>query len=190
MAVVLEAMPFSAAWRKRQNRIQAIQRLDGALLVHAEDSGMRRWFEVQADDVRGFLFKLRIITGHITARPVRLEPKLPPHSTDRRLADTHLLGKPIATPVGRSVRWSAPGQLQNARLSLRSPTAVLGPTVTRIQAAQAFLLKAFLPKTNVTIGATDPLTDFTVRVTRSQPTLSTFTKRFPLTNFTAVWMVP
>src|ERR1700731_2475193 len=101
MAVVLEAMPFSAAWRKRQNRVQAIQRLDGALLVYAEDSGMRRWFEVQADDVRG-------------------------------------------------------------------PPAVLGPAVTRIQAAQALLLKAFLPKTNVTIRATEPLTYFTVRVTRSQ----------------------
>ena len=46
MAVVLEAMPFSAAWRKRQNRVQTIQRLYGALLVHAEDSGMS---EVQAD---------------------------------------------------------------------------------------------------------------------------------------------
>src|SRR5271165_2008616 len=150
MAVVLEAMPFSATWRKRQNRIQAIQRLDGALLIHAEDSGMRRWFEVQADDVRRFLFKLRIITGHITTRAMRLEPKLPPHSTDRRLADTHLLGKPIATPMGRSVRWSAPGHLQNARLNLPSPPAVLGSTVTRIQAAQALLLKAFLPKTSQT----------------------------------------
>src|SRR6202162_6507410 len=106
MAVVLEAMRFGAAWRNRQTRVQATQRLNGALLVYAEDSGMRRWFEVQADDVHGFLFKLRIITGHITARPVRLEPKLPPHSTDRRLADTHLLSKPIAAPVGRSVRWS------------------------------------------------------------------------------------
>ena len=55
MAVVLEAMPFSAAWRKRQNRVQAIQRLDGALLVDAEDSGVPRWFEVQADDVRTFV---------------------------------------------------------------------------------------------------------------------------------------
>src|ERR1700733_754332 len=121
---------------------------------------MRRWFEVQADDVRRFLFKLRIITGHITARPVRLEPKLPPHSTDCRLADTHLLGKPMATPVCHSVVWSSRGQLQNARLSLRRPTPVLGSTVTRIQAAQALLLKAFLPKTNVTIAATESLTDF------------------------------
>jgi hypothetical protein len=60
MAKILEAMSFSAAWRKRQNRVQAIQRLDGALLVHAEDSGMSRWFKVQADDVRRLLFKLRI----------------------------------------------------------------------------------------------------------------------------------
>jgi hypothetical protein len=49
----------------------------------AEDSGMSRWFEVQADDFCGFLFKRRIIT-------------------------THHLSKPIATPVGRSFvvpRW-------------------------------------------------------------------------------------
>ncbi len=38
MAVVLEAMPFGPAGRKRQNRVQAIQRLDGALLVDAEYS--------------------------------------------------------------------------------------------------------------------------------------------------------
>src|ERR1700730_12432949 len=168
MAVVLEAMPFSPASSKRPNRGHAIQRWDGALLVYAEDSGMRRWFEVQADDVRGFVFKRLIITGHITARTVRLEPKLPPHSTDRRLADTHLLAQPIAAPVARSVRWSAPGHLQNARLNLCRPPAVLGSAVTRIQAAQALLLKAFLPKTNVTIRATEPLTYFTVIVTRSQ----------------------
>src|ERR1700732_3572638 len=129
MAVVLEALSLSAAWRKRENPVHEIQRLDAALLVYAEDSGMRRWFEVQADDVRGFVFQRLIITGHITARTVRLEPKLPPHSTDRRLADTHLLGQPIAAPVGRSVRWSAPGHLQNARLNLCRPPAVVWSAV-------------------------------------------------------------
>jgi hypothetical protein len=44
-------MPFSAAGRKWQNRIQAIQRLDGALLVHGEDSGMHWRVEVQPDGV-------------------------------------------------------------------------------------------------------------------------------------------
>ena len=72
------------------------------------------------------------------------------------------------TPTFASLQHIPPGQLQNASLSLRSPTAVLGSTVTRIQATQAIFLKALLPKTNVTIGATEALTDFTVRVTHSQ----------------------
>ena len=163
MAVVLEAMSFGPAGRKWQNRVQAIQRLDGALLVDAEYSGVHRWFEVQPDDIGGFLFKLRIITGHVAARTVGLQPKLPPHSTDRRLTDTQFLGKPITAPVGRSVGRFAPGQFQNARFGLRRATAVLGATVTRIQTDQSLLLKALLPKTDVTIGASEPLTNLTVR---------------------------
>jgi hypothetical protein len=45
---------------------------------------------------------------------------------------------------------------------LGSPTAVLGSTVTRIQAAQSLLLEAFLPKVNLTIGATESLANLIV----------------------------
>ena len=126
MAVVLKAMPFGPTGRKGQNRVQAIQRLDGTLLVDAEYSGVYRWFEVQSDDVSRFLFKLRIITDHVAARTVGLESKLPPHSTDRRLTDTYLLGKPITAPMGRAVGRSPSGQFQNARFGLSRATAVLG----------------------------------------------------------------
>ena len=126
MAVVLEAMPFGAAGRKGQNRVQAIQRLDGALLVDAEYSGVHRWFEVQPDDVGSLLFKRWIVTRHIAARTVGLESKLAPHSTDRRLTDTHLLGKPITAPVGRAVGRLASGQFQNADFGLSRTTTVLG----------------------------------------------------------------
>src|SRR6478735_9683981 len=105
------------------------------------------------------------MTGHVAARTVRLQSKLSPHSTDGRLAHPHLLGEPVAAPVGRSVRRFVPGQLQNTGLGLRSPTTVLGSTVTRIQAPQALLLKAPLPKANITIGATELRADFTVRAT-------------------------
>jgi hypothetical protein len=53
MAVVLEAISFGPAGRKWQNRVQSIERLDGALLVDAEYSGVHWWFEVQPDDVGG-----------------------------------------------------------------------------------------------------------------------------------------
>ena len=163
VAVVLKAMPFGPAGRKGQNRVQAIQRLDSTLLVDTEYSGVHRWFEVQADDVSRFVFKLRIITDHVAAPTVGLESKLPPYSTDRRLTDTHLLGKPITAPVGRAVGRSASGEFQNPRFGLSRAAAVLGSAVTRIQANQSLLLKALLPKANVTIGATESLANFTVR---------------------------
>lgn len=165
MAVVLEAMSFGPAGRKWQNRVQSIERLDGALLVDAEYSGVQWWFEVQPDDIGGFLFELRIIAGHVAARTVGLQPKLPPYPTDRRLTDTQLLCKPITAPMGRSVGRSAPGQFQNARFGLRSATAMLGAAVARIQPDQSFVPEALLPKADVTIGASEPLTNFTVRPT-------------------------
>src|SRR6202030_175680 len=126
MAVVLEAMSFGPAGRKRQNRVQAIQRLDGALLVDAEYSGVHRWFEVQPDDVGSLLFKRWIVTRHIAARTVGVESKLAPHSPDRRRTDPPLLEKPITAPVGRAVGRLASGQFQNASFGLSRTTTVLG----------------------------------------------------------------
>src|SRR5260221_993323 len=165
MAVVLEAMSFGPAGRKRPNRVQAIQRLDGALLVNAEYSGVHRRFEVQADDIGGFLFELRIIAGQVAARTVGLQPKLAPYPTDGRLTDTQFLRQPITAPVGRSVGRSASSQFQNARFGLRRAPSVLGAAVPRIQTDQSLLLQALLPKTDVTISASEPLTNFTVRPT-------------------------
>src|SRR5215472_1205904 len=51
--------------------------------VDTEHSGLDRWFELQADDVSRFVFKLRIITDHVAAPTMGLESKLPPDSTDR-----------------------------------------------------------------------------------------------------------
>src|SRR5258707_8835747 len=125
MAVVLEAMSFGPAGRKWQNRVQSIERLDGALLVDAEYSGVQWWFEVQPDDIGGFLFELRIIASHVAARTVGLQPKLPPYPTDPRLTYPQLLRKPITSPMGRSVGLSAPGPFQNAPFCHRISTAML-----------------------------------------------------------------
>ena len=40
MAVILKAVPFGPSGRERQNRIEPIQGLDSAFLVHAENSGI------------------------------------------------------------------------------------------------------------------------------------------------------
>src|SRR5215469_12346884 len=137
MAIVFEAMPFGPTRRKRQHEVRAIQCLDSALLVDTEYCSIHRRIEVQANDISCFFFKLRIITGHVAARTVGLESKLPPHSADRRLTDSELLRKPITAPMGRAVGRFAPSQFQNARFGLSRATAMRSSAVTRIQANQS-----------------------------------------------------
>src|SRR6266849_4236275 len=78
MAVILKAMPFGPSGRERQNRIEPIQGLDSAFLVHAENSGIGRRLEVKPDDVGGLLFKLRSITSHVAAQTMGLQTDAPP----------------------------------------------------------------------------------------------------------------
>src|SRR5258707_10739657 len=89
MAVVLEAMSFGPAGRKRQNRVQAIQRLDGALLVNAEYSGVHRRFEAQTHEIGGLLFGLPLLPGPGAARTVGLEPQYAPHPPHGRPTQNH-----------------------------------------------------------------------------------------------------
>ena len=79
MAVVFKAVAFGPTGRKRQNRIQAIQRLDGTLFVDTEHCGVERRLEVQADDIGRLLFKLRVGAGHIAAQSMGLDPGASPH---------------------------------------------------------------------------------------------------------------
>ena len=162
--VVLKTMALGSARTQRQDRIQTVQGLNRALFIHAEDGGMHRRFQIQPDDVGGFLFELRIITGQVAARAVRLQPKLAPHPANGRLADPHGLRQPVTTPVGRTVGRSASSQFQNARFGLRRQPAVRRAPIARIEPGQTLLLKALFPNTDVPSGASQPLINFAVRL--------------------------
>ncbi len=104
MAVVLEAVAFSTTGRKRQHRIQTIQRLNGSLLIHAEHCRMPWWIQVQADDIGGLRFKVRIVAGHVTLQPMRLQSGLFPGAIHSVFADTQDRRQLAATPMCRSIR--------------------------------------------------------------------------------------
>ncbi len=57
----------------RQTRLCAIQRLNLALLIHAEHQRLLRWIQIQADDVGQFLQKLGVARQLERFDPVRLE---------------------------------------------------------------------------------------------------------------------
>ena len=67
MPIIFKAVSFGATGRKRQHRIQTIQRLDGTLFVDTEYCGAQRRLEVQANDIGRLLFKLRIGARHVAA---------------------------------------------------------------------------------------------------------------------------
>ena len=51
MPEILKAVTLRAAGRQRQDRVEAVERLNGGFFIDAEHGGMRRRLEVKPDDV-------------------------------------------------------------------------------------------------------------------------------------------
>lgn len=58
--IVIVGHPFEVAQAHGQDRLRTLQRLDLALLVHAEDQRLVRWIEVQPNDIAHLLDEERI----------------------------------------------------------------------------------------------------------------------------------
>ena len=48
---------------------------------------MLRGVEIQAQDIRGFFFKVGIVGAHVPLQAMRLQPDPPPHAGDQDVAD-------------------------------------------------------------------------------------------------------
>jgi hypothetical protein len=70
MTELFKPMPFGFPRGERQNRIQSVEGLDSALFIDTEDRRVDRRLEVQANSVGDFLFKLRVIAGHVSPQPM------------------------------------------------------------------------------------------------------------------------
>src|SRR5438132_3238418 len=131
MTKILKAMPFGSARGERQNRIKSVECLDSALFVDAEDRSVYRRLNVQANNVGSFLFKLRVIAGHVTTQPMRLNTEMAPDTAHARLANAQLFGQPIAALVGRTVVGTLMGGLQDNRLTIRCSRSTVNTHIPR-----------------------------------------------------------
>jgi hypothetical protein len=136
VAVIFKAMSLGSARRKRQNRIQAVQGLDGSLFVYAKDGGMIRRVQIEADNVSGLLLEVGILAQHVTAQPVRLKAVPSPNPRDGHVIGAKRGRQPAAAPVGGSVLRATAGPLQNARLKLCRVRPHLTTLMTRNQSRQ------------------------------------------------------
>src|SRR5260370_41246821 len=103
MAIIFKAVSFSPTGRQRQNGVQTIQRLDGTLFVDTEHCGVKRRFEVQADDISRLLFKVRVGTGHIAAHAMGVDPRPDPHPRPPALRNPPIPSPLSCAPMSRAI---------------------------------------------------------------------------------------
>jgi hypothetical protein len=69
--VVFESVALGATRRKRQHRIESIQRLNGSLHTGTEHGGKLWRVQVPPDNVSDLGFEIRIVAGHVAFQAVR-----------------------------------------------------------------------------------------------------------------------
>ena len=110
-------MALGAARRKRQHRIEPIQRLNRRLFIHAEHGRMLRRIQVQTDDVGRFRFEIRIVAGQVTLDPMRFQARLFPHPMHQVFADAQMRPRVCGNSSASSHRlaFSGGGQYPGAQ---------------------------------------------------------------------------
>ena len=104
VAFVVVRHRSTAAFLQRKARLGAIEGLDLALLVDAQDQGLVRWIEVEPDDIVELLDKVRVPADLEGPDEMGLEVVSLPDTPNRRLAEALGLGHAPRAPVGRGWR--------------------------------------------------------------------------------------
>ena len=90
---------FCSSSLERERWLRPVERLDLALLVHAEDQGILWWIEVQADDVFELLDEVLVITQLECLHKMGLETVCLPETLHNHVTDAVPLSHSARTPV-------------------------------------------------------------------------------------------
>jgi hypothetical protein len=74
MPVVLEPVPLGTPGRQWQDRIEAIEGLDGRFLIDGEDRRVIGRIDVQPNHVSRLGLEVRVVRLHVAFEPMRLQP--------------------------------------------------------------------------------------------------------------------
>jgi hypothetical protein len=103
MPEILKAVALGTPGRKGQNRIEAIESLNGALFIHAEHGGVGRRLQIEADNVGSLEREGWIIARHVMTPPGRLQTGLSPDASNSHVTDAQLGGELARTPMRGTV---------------------------------------------------------------------------------------
>jgi hypothetical protein len=149
VAKVFKTMRLGPTGGKRQDGIEPIQRLNGTLLIHTEDGGVRRRVQIESNNVSRFSFKVRVIADHVMAQPMRLQTITSPDPGHRHVGSSQLPRQAAGAPLRAAVIGSAPCPLQNPGFQLGSALGCRTPLMPGDQAGHAFRAKAAGPPLHI-----------------------------------------
>jgi len=96
LAVIIEPMAFGASGRERQHGLEAAQRLNGGVFVHAKHCGTRRRVEIKPDNIGRLGLKVRIAGRHVMLQTMRLQPMFGRYLGEHHVRDPQLLTQRIS----------------------------------------------------------------------------------------------
>jgi hypothetical protein len=157
MALIIVGHRGAAPLLHRQPRLGAVegpgsgqgQALDLALRVDAEDHGMGRRIDIEADDFLELVGEFGVVGERERPHPMRLQSVPRPDAAHRGRADLHRLGHRRRGPMGRLMRRGSVGQRHHPIDGLgRQRRDARGPRLVAGQPVNPLMHKAFLPAPN------------------------------------------
>jgi hypothetical protein len=149
VAIVFKAMPLRASRREREDRLEAVKRLNRALLVEGKHGGVPRRIQVEANDIGGLRLEVWIGRRHVPSKPVRLQARSGPDARHHHVTDPHhpgqFAGAPMGGPIGRDLTRAG----QNPRFHLRRQDPRWLAPIPRPQPDYAPLDKPAFPPADV-----------------------------------------
>ena len=147
MAAVFEPVPFRPSGRERQHRVEAIEGLNGALLIHTEDCRVGGRAQIETNDVGHLGLEVSIIALHVVAPTVGLQPGLGPDSGHAHMVDAKLRGQLAAAPVRGAIGGFAMERpIEDACLNLLATRLGLAATMAAKESGHALRQKPIPPK--------------------------------------------
>src|SRR5438128_9654380 len=145
VTVVFESVPLGPPWREGQHRVKAIQGLDLALFIDAEDGCVLRRIQVEADDVSGLGLEIGVIRSHVALYPVGFQSGVGPRSVDPHVWNAKMLREFARCPMGRPVGRLASSGLQDPSLAARREHRPPAAAMPREKARESRFLEPAAP---------------------------------------------
>ena len=148
VTVVLKTVSLSSSGRERQDWIEPVQSLDGALFIDTKDCSIDWRLQIQANDVSSLGFKIRVAAGHVAPKAVGLQSGFGQNAGHSRMVCAEFGRQLPSTPVRRAILGFVSDRSQNPSFELGALLAGYLATVTTEKTCQALVPKAFQPKSH------------------------------------------